>query len=374
MRIVLSGGGTAGHINPALALAETLEARGHEVFFAGTPWGIEARLAVEAGLSYEAFEASGFDRAHPVSLPQGIARIALSTKRAVAWFDRIDPDAVAVFGGYVCIPVGRAALKRRIPLVVHEQNSVMGLANRYLGKRADAVCLTYGEAAEGVRGLGPTVVTGNPVRASVLSATREEGREMLGIPDDALVLLVTGGSLGARHLNGAVSALKDRLLSHPSLHVVHVTGPKELDAVGERLALTPDQAQRWHLFGYQNEMGKCMAAADAIVSRAGATSLAEISARAIPAVLVPFPHATADHQTMNARSYVDAGCALCIADDQVDTPQFESALCRLIEDESMRASMTAAARGLNAADAASLLADAVERAASSRARTRGAEG
>ncbi|MDY3128431.1 MAG: glycosyltransferase, partial [Berryella intestinalis] len=250
MRIVLSGGGTAGHINPALALAETLKARGHEVFFAGTPRGIEARLAAEAGLSYEAFEASGFDRAHPASLPQGIARIAHSTKRAVAWFDRIDPDAVAVFGGYVCIPVGRAALKRRIPLVVHEQNSVMGLANRYLGKRADAVCLTYGEAAEGVRGLGPTVVTGNPVRASVLSATREEGREMLGIPDDALVLLVTGGSLGARHLNGAVCALKDRLLSHSSLHVVHVTGPKELDAVGERLALTPDQAQRWHLFGY----------------------------------------------------------------------------------------------------------------------------
>ncbi|MDD7369048.1 MAG: glycosyltransferase, partial [Berryella intestinalis] len=103
-------------------------------------------------------------------------------------------------------------------------------------------------------------------------------------------------------------------------------------------------------------------------------SLAEISARAIPAVLVPFPHATADHQTMNARSYVDAGCALCIADDQVDTPQFESALCRLIEGESMRASMTTAARGLNAADAASLLADAVERAATSRARTRGTEG
>ncbi|WP_124061078.1 undecaprenyldiphospho-muramoylpentapeptide beta-N-acetylglucosaminyltransferase [Gordonibacter sp. Marseille-P4307] len=366
MRIVLSGGGTAGHINPALALAEALKERGHEVFFAGTPRGIEARLAVEAGLAYEAFEASGFDRAHPVSLPKGMSRIARSTRRAVTWFDRIEPDAVAVFGGYVCIPVGRAALKGHVPLIVHEQNSVMGLANRYLGKRADAVCLTYGQAAAGLNGRGRVVVTGNPVRASVLSATREEGRALLGIPTDAFVLLVTGGSLGARHVNGAVAALKDRLLSNPSLHVVHVTGPKELASVQKRLALTPEQVQRWHLFGYQSEMGKCMAAADAIVSRAGATSLAEIAARAIPAVLVPFPHATADHQTMNARSYVEAGCALLIADDEVDGPKFESAVCRLVEDGSMRASMTAAARNLNAADAASLLADEVERAVESR--------
>ena len=365
MRAVLSGGGTAGHINPALALAEVLAERGVEVFYAGTPQGVEARLVKEAGIPFTPFEASGFNRNHPTTIFKGVRLIQKSTGAAKRWFDDIKPDVVVAFGGYVCIPVGRAAASTGVPLVVHEQNSVMGMANKYLSKKAAAVCLTYDHAASAVDDKSKIVVTGNPVRKSVFDSTREEGRALLGIPGDARMLLVTGGSLGARHLNQAMCALKGDLLSREDLHVVHVTGPKELDTVTKAMALTPEEAIRWRLFGYTNQMGACMAAADAIVSRAGATSLAEISARGIPAVLVPFPYATEDHQTTNARAYVDAGCASMIADAEVETPQFAELVFQLVDDADLRASMTRAAKQLKTADAAAALADAVMRAAQS---------
>ena len=320
MLAVLSGGGTAGHINPALALAETLEARNVDVRFAGTPNGREADLVPRAGIDFTPFEATGFNRNHPTTIVKALGLMEKSTIAARRWFSQIKPDVVVVFGGYVCLPVGNAATKLHIPLVVHEQNSVMGIANKHLAKKADAVCLTYEHAAAAVDDRSKVHLTGCPVRSSIFVATREEARAQLGIPADARMLLVTGGSLGARHLNQALCQMKDDLLGREDLFVVHVTGPAELDSVTEAMNLTPEQAKRWRLVGYTNQMDACMAAADAIVSRAGASSLAEVSARAIPAVLVPFPYATENHQTTNARAYVDAGCAHMISDADVETP------------------------------------------------------
>ena len=363
MLAVLSGGGTAGHINPAIALADELAARGHEVRFAGTPNGVEARLITEAGIPFTPFEAAGFNRNHPTTIVKGVRLISKSTKAAKKWFEEIRPDVVVAFGGYVCLPVGRAAEQMGVPVVLHEQNSVMGMANKSLAGKASTVCLTYEHAATDVHDRGKVVVTGNPVRSSVLSATREQGRAMLGIPTESRMLLVFGGSLGARHINQAVCALKERLLAEDDLYIVHVTGPKEYDTVVNDLDLTPEQARRWMLFGYQDHMGKCLAAADAVVSRSGATSLAEISALGIPALLVPFPFATEDHQTTNARAYVDAGCAFMIADDEVEGPEFERLLLELVQDAGVRERMTQAAHEQKTRDAVRLLADEVERAA-----------
>ena len=363
MLVVLSGGGTAGHINPALALADVLKDRGCDVRFAGTPTGVEARLVREAGIPFTPFEAQGFNRNHPLTLPKAVLKIQKSTKQARAWFDEIKPDVVVGFGGYVCIPVARAAEQRGIPVVVHEQNSVMGMANKYLAKRAASVCLTYEHAASALPDASRVRLTGNPVRASVFSATRDEGRKAFGVPSDARMLLVTGGSLGARHLNQAVAGLKDALLAYDDLHIVQVTGPKELDAVRDQLALSPEQERRWRLLGYTDRMGDAMAAADVIVSRAGATSLAEISARALPALLVPFPYATEDHQTTNAQACVEAGAAFLVADADVEGPEFERRLRELIEDRDLRERMSTAARAQKTRDAAGLLADAVMDAA-----------
>lgn len=363
MRVVLSGGGTAGHINPALALAESLIEQGHEVFYAGTPQGVEARLVKEANLPFTPFEAKGFNRNHPKTIFSAVRIIIKSTKLACAWFEEIKPDVVVAFGGYVCIPVGRAAKKMGVPLVVHEQNSVMGMANKYLAKTARAVALTYEVAGAPVADKEKLVVTGNPVRSSVLTSTREEGRSMLGIPEEASMLLVFGGSLGARHLNAAISSMKKDLLAIDNLYVVHITGPKELETVEAVLALTEEEKKRYLVMGYQNRMGETMAACDMVVSRAGATSLAEISARCIPAILVPFPFATADHQTTNARSYVQAGAAWMMADDMVETPEFKELVLTFVDDEKARLKMSEAARGFETGNAASKLADVVLNAA-----------
>lgn len=363
MRIVLSGGGTAGHINPALALAESLIEQGHEVFYAGTPQGVEARLVKEANLPFTPFEAKGFNRNHPKTIFSAVRIIIKSTKLACAWFEEIKPDVVVAFGGYVCIPVGRAAKKMGVPLVVHEQNSVMGMANKYLAKTARAVALTYEVAGAPVADKEKLVVTGNPVRSSVLTSTREEGRSMLGIPEEASMLLVFGGSLGARHLNAAISSMKKDLLAIDNLYVVHITGPKELETVEAVLALTEEEKKRYLVMDYQNRMGETMAACDMVVSRAGATSLAEISARCIPAILVPFPFATADHQTTNARSYVQAGAAWMMADDMVETPEFKELVLTFVDDEKARLKMSEAARGFETGNAASKLADVVLNAA-----------
>ena len=359
MLAVLTGGGTAGHINPALALAETLIERGVDVRFAGTPRGREADLVPEASIPFTAFEAAGFNRNHPLSIFKAVYLMEKSTRAAMRWFHEINPDVVVGFGGYVSLSIGRAAQKCGIPLVIHEQNSVMGLANKNLAKGAARVCLTYKHAARSVDDKSKVLVTGNPVRRQVFNASREVGRARFEIPQDARLLLVTGGSLGARHLNQALCAMKSDLLAEEKLYIIQVTGPKELDMVTQALALTPKEAQRWKLFGYTNYMGEAMAAADAIVSRAGASSLAEISARALPALLVPFPFATEDHQTTNAQAAVEAGYAHMIVDAEVEGDQFKNELLQLVRDADMRARMREAAQAQKTADAASLLADIV---------------
>lgn len=356
---VLSGGGTAGHINPALALAEKLQADGFKVYFAGTPKGLESRLVPEAGIPFKGFKASGFDRKHPLTLIKGVAKILWSRHQVRKWFKEIHPDVVVGFGGYVSIPVAMTAEGMGIPVVVHEQNSVMGMANKFVGKRAAVVCLTYDHSRRYLPSDTEVVVTGNPVRGSVMAATRREGRDFLDIPQDATVLLVFGGSLGARHINQAVTALKDELLSRPDLYIIHITGPKELASTEEALGLTDEEAQRYRVMGYQDHMAETLAAADLIVSRAGATSLAEISARGIPAILVPYPYATGDHQTTNARSWVESGAARMIPDREVESDAFAMMLLELLDDPSLRDRMHEAARSQGGEDAAARLAEVV---------------
>ncbi len=356
---VLTGGGTAGHIYPALALAERLEERGWEVLYAGTPTGVEARLAPEAGIPFQPFVASGFDRSHPLTLITGIVRIQKSTLEAKRWLKQVKPDVVVGFGGYVSIPVVRAAEQLGIPVVVHEQNSVMGLANKMAAKHASAVCVTYGQTCSCVPGGTRAEVTGNPVRSNILSATREESRHLFGIPEEATMLLVFGGSLGARHINQALVALKEELLAREDLYVMHVTGPKELEATKAALGLTPEEAKRYIVLGYQDKMPQAMAATDAIVSRAGATSLAEISARRIPAILVPYPYATADHQTTNAEAWVESGAALMIPDAEVEGEGFRRAVLQLVDDPALRQQMRDAAGAADSLLAADCLADTV---------------
>ena len=200
-------------------------------------------------------------------------------------------------------------------------------------------------------------MVGNPVRSSVLAGNAARGRASLGIPAGAVMLLVFGGSLGAQHLNEELAALKSRLLAQDNLYIVHSTGADGYEACASALALTEEEKKRYRLMPYIEDMGDMLAAADLVLSRAGASSIAEIAALAVPSVLVPYPFATADHQTTNARYLVDTGAAVMFKDDAIGDEAFATTLANLLKDGSARARMAAAARGLAQDKAAERLAD-----------------
>jgi UDP-N-acetylglucosamine--N-acetylmuramyl-(pentapeptide) pyrophosphoryl-undecaprenol N-acetylglucosamine transferase len=351
MKVVITGGGTAGHINPALAVAQELRSLGHEVSYAGTPRGLEARLVPQEGFPFVGFEAAGFNRRKPVSLVTSSVKIAISAARARRWLATLRPQVVVGFGGYVSIPVGLAASWLKIPLAIHEQNAASGMANRFLSSRARLVALTYASAAKDFKTAGAVELVGNPVRAALFEADRPSARAALGLPADATVLLAFGGSLGARHLNEALVARADHLMSLPKLHIVHVTGTRDYEQISAMIRRVPQATGRWHLMDYCDRMGEAYAAADAVLSRAGATTLAEIGALGIPALLVPYPYAAADEQTTNAQGLVDAGAAALLADSDLDNPVFTERLTRLVTDNAYRADMRLAASALGNAQA-----------------------
>lgn len=366
MYFIVSAGGTAGHINPAIAVADELRTRGHDVLFVGTPDHIEGELARKEGFEFVGFSVSGFDKAHPTTLLTSGVKILRATGKAKKLFKERRPDAVATFGAYVSVPVGRAAVSMGIPLIVHEQNSVPGMANVYLAPKADVTALTYADSAQHLDPKHPAVVTGNPVRASFETCSRERGRDMLGVPDDATVLLVFGGSLGAQHINRAICAMKKRLLSIGDLYIVQSTGKADYESVVEELNLRDKQKARWKVFPYIDEMGDVLAASDLVVSRAGASSLAEIMTVGVPSILVPYPYARGDHQTLNARSCVNEGASVLVKDEDVEGEDFANLVCGLLVDRKRRATMSAASKRLSGSDARRQLADLVIEATGAR--------
>ena len=364
MRVLVSGGGTAGHVYPALSVAERLSADGRDdVLFAGTPDGLEARLVPEAGVAFVGLPARGFDRSRPWTLITSSLEIAISTVRAYGLLGRVRPDAVIGFGGYVSIPLGIAARLRGVPLVLHEQNAVPGLANRVLSRWAKAVATTYASSQPLFRHPQRVTVTGNPVRPAVLGSDRESGRADLGLSDDRTALLIFGGSRGARHLNEAAQRVAPDVLAVPDVEVVHVAGRAEVESVRAGLAGVDADTARWHVYDYIDDMGSALAGADLVVARAGATSIAEITALGRPALLVPYPYATDDHQTKNARAMVDAGAAVLVADAELDTSLFRDTLLALLRDAPRRATMAAASKALGHPKAADDVAELVRRTA-----------
>ena len=370
MRALVSGGGTAGHIYPAISVAGLL-ARGDSadtVAFVGAPDSLEQRLATEAGLTFIPVKAQGWDRARPLTFVTGVARTIGSLARCIALLRRQRIDVVCGFGGYVSLPLGLAAVATGVPLVIHEQNAVPGLANRVLARWAAATCLTYEASAAGLKGRVQSVVTGNPVRESVLAADGERGRASFGVGPGEILLLVFGGSRGARHLNSATVNLYQRLRNVAGLRVVQIAGPAEAETVRDSLRRVADGVlpDWWVVREYVDGMGDLIAASDLVVCRSGATTLAELAVLGKPMVLVPYPYATDDHQTGNAAPFVDAAAAVVVADADLDTATFEQSVMGLLADPGRLEAMGRAAGTLGRSHAAQSVVDAVRAAAASR--------
>lgn len=360
MRVLIAGGGTAGHVFPALAVAERLAARGHEICFAGTAEGQEARLVPAAGFRFEEIEARPLERkvstralAAPVAAVRSVGRV----RPLATW-----ADVVVGMGGYVSVPVALAALRSRRPLVLHEQNAVPGLANRTLARSARTVALAFGEARRAFPRRTRVIVTGNPVRREILAVPRdrprliEEARRELDLPPDRRTVVVFGGSQGALHLNLAVVDALGRL-DGQGLQVLLLTGPAHSEAV--RAALPAPVKVPVHVRGYLERMELAYAVADVVVSRSGATTVAELAICGIPSILVPYPYATGRHQEANARALQRAGGASMLLDDELDGRVLAERVSWLVDDPERLGRFAERARAWSRPDAAEALADVV---------------
>jgi UDP-N-acetylglucosamine--N-acetylmuramyl-(pentapeptide) pyrophosphoryl-undecaprenol N-acetylglucosamine transferase len=343
-----------------------------DVAYVGTRDGLEERLAREAGIPFHAVPARGFDRGAPLSLISAAFTTAISLLRCLTLLRRTRPEVVIGFGGYVSLPLGLAAALAGIPLVLHEQNAVPGLANKVLSRWARTVCVTYTASVDLLAHPSRVLVTGNPVRAEVARADRTAGRKALKLRKTDLVLLVFGGSRGARHLNTAMLDLYTRLSEISKLKVIHVAGPAEIESVRAALKVkAPDADGSWRVVDYIDRMGDAMAAADLVVCRAGATTLAELAQLGRPSVLVPYPYATDDHQVLNANALVSAGAASMVPDADLDSPAFGDEIIRLLTHAKTRAEMAASALSLARPMAAHAVAEVAMEAVAERRRTLG---
>lgn len=350
-RLVIAGGGTGGHVYPGLAVAEAVRAAAPEadIRFIGTRRGLEAALVPAAGWPFAAVAASGFRGLGLAARARFVVNFALgwagSLIRLLGW----RPDVALGTGGYVSAPVLTAARLLRCRLALQEQNAWPGSANRLLGRWAHRVYLGYPEAAAAFPGRA-CLVTGNPVRAAFRSGRAGAAPRS----PRSLRLLLFGGSRGARTLNRAAREAAPLWRAREEWELVVQTGAEEREAVAAAFAGWP--AGRVRVEAYVDDMPAALAWADLAVCRAGAMTLAELAAAGKPAILVPFPHATDDHQRRNAEAVAAAGAAVVLADDACDGPRLAAAVAALADDPGRRAAMAAASAALARPEAAAAIA------------------
>lgn len=340
-----------------MAVADELRASGAEVSFLGTRERIEAELVPEAGYEIDFVKVRGIDRRNPLRAARAGFEALAAVGAARSALRKRGADVVMGGGGFVAGPAGLAAALTRTPLVLTEADSHMGLANRLLAGRARRVCLAFPIAGrEGERYL----VTGRPVPAGVVGGDRAAGREQLGIPAEARCLMVFGGSQGARSINfAALEAFAER--PGRDFNVVHLSGRRDHEELAARLAAAPYK-EGYRLSPYEPDFGAVLAASDLVLGRSGG-SIFEVLAAGRPEILVPYPHATADHQAANAEWMRAQGAATVIADAELDADRLAEEVADLFDSPERLEQMAAAARRVAKPDAARRIADEVLAAA-----------
>lgn len=344
MRMLLAGGGTGGHLFPAIALAQQLltEEWQAQVLFVGTAQGIEARILPNLGLPLQTIEISGFVGRSWRGRLQLLPQLYRSVRQSLDILDRFAPDVVVGVGGYASGPVLLAARIRKIPFVIHEQNAVFGLTNRILARWAKRICLSYPLRDTRIMTGEQVCMTGNPVRRGMADCPPPGAEEP--------TLLVFGGSRGAQALNDAMVAVLPQLRQAcPGLTIVHQTGDSDYERIRDayRSAGWPEAS----VVPFIEDMAAAYTRAHLVLCRAGATTIAELAACGRAAILVPYPYAAADHQTDNARLLAEKGAALLLPQSELQPDNLARILCGLFNDRPTLLHMAGIARTLAVPDA-----------------------
>jgi UDP-N-acetylglucosamine--N-acetylmuramyl-(pentapeptide) pyrophosphoryl-undecaprenol N-acetylglucosamine transferase len=361
MRVVITGGGTGGHVYPGLAVAEVLTAqdRSTEILFVGGP-GLERQIVPRAGLPFRAVRSAQWPRRAGLRTAAALAALSAGTIQSAWLLTRWRPHVVLATGGYAAVPVGAAAGLLGIPLVIQEQNAIPGAANRFLARWARFVSVAHPGAA--VRFGGAAVVTGVPVRRAALGGDRQRGLRRYGLDAGRLTLLVLGGSLGAAALNAAVTEMAKALAAPENIQVLHQTGKDHLAWVEGQMASAP-KALTYAAVAYIDDVADAYACADLVISRSGAGTMAEVSAHGLPVIAVPYPHGA--EQEANARILEAAGAAVVITAPALSGARLADAVAAM-RDPRRRQAMAAASRALGRPTAAADVAALVWRAAGQR--------
>jgi UDP-N-acetylglucosamine--N-acetylmuramyl-(pentapeptide) pyrophosphoryl-undecaprenol N-acetylglucosamine transferase len=351
MKLVIAGGGTGGHLFPGVAIAEELRARdpNAEITFVGTARGIEARVLPELGWRLELIEVSGLKTVGIVGALKGLFRLPRAWLQARRLLVKLRPDAVIGVGGYASGPLVFAAKLRGIPTAICEQNSIPGLTNKLLGRLVRRVFLSF-ETSKKFFKQSKIVMTGNPVRRDLLARLSAP----VGGHDDRVHVLVSGGSLGAVAVNELAAQALIALAKDHRLTITHQTGEKDLAVTQKRYA---DAGVEADCRAFIKDMAATYLAADLVIGRAGATTVAELAIAGKPAVFIPYPFAADNHQELNAKEMADAGAALMFRQSELTAEALAASLRPLLDDAAVRAKMGAAMKTLAKPGAAAAVID-----------------
>lgn len=361
MKIIFTCGGTAGHVNPALALASLIRERqpDSEILFVGARRGIERRLIEEAGWPFRAVEVSSFHRSLK---PKEIRHNLISVKNflccgaeARALLDEFSPDLVVGTGGYASYPIVREAAKRGIPTAIHESNAIPGLTTKLLEKHAQLIMVGFEECRAGYKDPDKVLVTGTPVRSDFFAMSRSEAKKALNMDDGRPLIVSFWGSLGAGAMNRCMADFMALETKERKFHHVHGAGvvgcrmmSEYLTEAGIDLSVAPELEVR----EYISDMGTLMRSADLVIARAGASTISELTALGVPAIIVPSPNVANNHQEHNARVLADAGGAVMIREEDCDALRLYETACSILGDDKRRSAMSAAMSSLGTIDSA----------------------
>lgn len=364
MKVIMTGGGTGGHIYPAIAIADKIKERYEdaEILFVGTETGLETKLVPENGYPIEYITVAGFNRKKPLKNIEVLKKLHKGNQQAKQIMKTFKPDVVIGTGGYVCGPVVRAAHKAGIKCYTHEQNAFPGVTNKILENHVDKVFLGFPEAAEHFKKPEKHVVAGNPVRKAFFDADPKTSREKLGFAEDDFVLLVFGGSQGAGRINKAMIKVIQAVNGMEGVQVCMATGTRYYEAILQELKeeMGEEPVANIHILEYISNMDEYLSAADLVVSRSGALTVAEVTVCGKAAVFIPFPYATGNHQYFNAKAVADNGGAVIIEEADLTDEALVTEILKFKNDPELVREMGAKSRACAPMDAADIVCNNIE--------------
>ncbi|MDQ0244191.1 UDP-N-acetylglucosamine--N-acetylmuramyl-(pentapeptide) pyrophosphoryl-undecaprenol N-acetylglucosamine transferase [Bacillus fengqiuensis] len=354
MKVLVSGGGTGGHIYPALALINEIKKYHREVEFlyVGTEKGLESTIVKRADIPFRSVEISGFKRKLSMDNVRTVINFLKAVQMSKQYIRDFKPDVVIGTGGYVCGPVVYAAHKMKIPTIIHEQNSVPGLTNKFLSKYVDKVAICFEQAAAYFPE-EKVVLTGNPRASEVLNQDGSRGKESVGLTKGKKAVLIVGGSRGAKPINEAFLEILEKV-GGKDYEFLYITGDVHYDKVLEEVRKVGNP-ENVIIKPFVHNMPEVLAGVDLIVARAGATTLAEITALGLPSILIPSPYVTNNHQEKNARALSDKDAAILCLEQELNGEELLHNIDRILTNSQLLQEMKQASKRLGISDAANRL-------------------